>query len=128
MDKAKLVVMTQEEVRKLHNSSSQITGYEYVYDYELKEEEKLSMGEVEDRIKKCKGKTREECLADPQLKQFAERTHPKIFNTVMSGDKRKLKLLKQMIAMNKRIVKRPQTEKKELEKMHNKILKASMRR
>jgi len=125
---AKFVVMTQEEVRRLHDSSSQIQGYEYVYDYELNEEEKLSMEEVEDRVKRCSCKTREECLQDPELRRFAERTHPKIFEAVMSKDPKRLKILRQMIATNKRIARRPETEEKELKNLQAKILKASMRR
>jgi hypothetical protein len=119
----KIVKLTDEELKKLHDSNDQIIGYEFSTPTVLRDDEKLSMEEVEDRIGRCRllG-TREKCMADDEIREFATRTHPKIFEAVMENDVKKMRLLQRMIDTKKRVSQRPETEEQEMVDLHLRLM------
>jgi hypothetical protein len=119
--------MTQNRLRRMIEANPDgVRGYEWVLPYELAEEEKLSMDQVERMLRRCTNKTRDECLADPQIKVFAERTHPRIFNAFMAGGE-KLSMLRRLIDTARRIEKNPRREREEIKKLQKQFLRPQRR-
>ena len=61
-------------------------------------------------------------MADDEIRAFATRTHPRIFEAVMQNDTKKLQMLQRMIDTHKRVNLRPETEEHEMVDLHLRLM------
>lgn len=90
----------------------------YVYGWKegTKVEEVMPMATVLDRVERCAAKG-DGALSDPELLDF-RKTHPRIFEAAISGDKKRLRLVRAMIETRARCEASPEVEEEAMTSLH----------